>query len=382
MQLALENQYHVKVLCFEFESWSDKNNRELIITFPQVEFIILNAGRKPFIKWMLNSFREKVYRFLSNYFDLSNKALAQAISKRTHLMLTALKSIENVNCVIGHNPGALFATYEAGKIFNCPIAFDVEDFHPGEGFDVLQQKRILKMMQNLLPKFDYVSFSSAHIMRECKKVIKFTEYQHLFTIMNFFRSEEFELQTSQSSTQSEKLKLVWFSQNIDFNRGIENIVATVNKFHEKIECHLYGNLHPLFFEKILRNNSSIIIHKPLTQSDLHAALGEFDIGLAIEINKDFNRNIAITNKLLAYFQAGLYIIATNTEAQLDFLDQYPDHGLMIDESFNNFESILIKCINNVEEIRKKRIVRFETARSENWETASIQLKLSWAKLLS
>ncbi len=67
-------------------------------------------------------------------------------------------------------------------------------------------------------------------------------------------------------------------------------------------------------------------------------MSDFDIGLAIEDpTADENRNICLTNKIWSYFQAGLYIVATNTLAQQQFMQLFEQHGCICSLTGNNIE---------------------------------------------
>ncbi|MFN7860877.1 MAG: glycosyltransferase, partial [Pseudanabaena sp.] len=67
----------------------------------------------------------------------------------------------------------------------------------------------------------------------------------------------------------------------------------------------------------------------VSNGELLSRIAEHDIGLALEIPYCFNKQFTISNKLFQYLQAGLAIIATNTEGQSEFLSRYPEVGPLI-----------------------------------------------------
>src|SRR6185437_13894999 len=111
-----------------------------------------------FIPWFISVSKEKSARLLSKIFPLKNSALANAVSRRNVGLLAAVTKVSSADWVIGHNPGALWATLYAGKRLKCKTGFDVEDYHPGEGNDMHLQTLTKKLMQQVLPQMDYVSF--------------------------------------------------------------------------------------------------------------------------------------------------------------------------------------------------------------------------------
>ena len=50
-------------------------------------------------------------------------------------------------------------------------------------------------------------------------------------------------------------------------------------------------------------------------------MSNFDIGLALEPAFSFNNEIALSNKLFTYLLSGLAIIASNTRAQTNFIEE-------------------------------------------------------------
>ena len=377
IDLAIRNDYSVIVICFEFNNWSFKINNEIKEKYSKVNFVTISAGKKPFVPWFGSMFKEKMYRLISYLFDLPTSMNAQAVSRRSDLLIRALNEIESADLVIGHNPGALNATVIAAKKFNCNCGFDIEDYHPGEGQNKHLQNLVLKIMNELLPKLNYLSFASESILQEINSKITFGQNQILFPVLNLFNANEFQIP---KDNNGDKMKLVWFSQHIDFNRGLEKIVPIIYKYHNLIELHLYGNLSSDFEEKIIKNKYGIVIHPSISQIELHHELANCDIGLAIEPGKDLNNNLAVSNKIIAYFQSGIYILATDTQAQNNFLTLHHNHGVLTDKSFSNFENILLKLVSEILSIRKNKLKRFENAQHQNWDTESIILKNTWKHL--
>jgi hypothetical protein len=379
LQLAVSLKYKVTVICFEFDNWSKQLNEEIKSRFTDIDFYSLEAGRKHFFSWFLSVAEEKIYRFLGKYFSLSDKRLSQAVSRRSNLIINEIKKIKEADLVIGHNPGAIYPSIVAAQQFNCKAGFDVEDYHAGEGNDVYLQKLTLNLMKRNLPSFTYLSFASLPIQKKCLDEINLDEKTNCLTVLNYFNSDEF-IQPIQITAN--KLRLIWFSQNIDINRGLEHIIPIVKKYSDCIELHLIGNLSQRF-EEILKNNQEILTHhSPMSQLSLHQKLSEFDIGLAAEdFEKETNRNLCLTNKMISYYQAGLYILASYSDAQQEFLSSRTSHG----KCFKNavaFEAELKSLYENLGSVRENKNSLFESAKKENWENESMKLSNTWSTLLN
>lgn len=374
IRLALANSFKVEVICFIFRNWSYNLNEALLQEFKNkgVQLHCLEAGKDNLSNWFISVVKEKSTRIFSKLFTVKNNLLANAISRRNVSLISALKKIESADWVIGHNPGALWATCFAGKKLNSKMGFDVEDYHPGEGENRHLQKLTKKLMQDLLPKMKYVSFAAPLIMEQVKIDME-NSFLNGVTVLNYFPKEEFVVPKQHSTN---RLKLVWFSQNINVGRGLELVLPAVKANPTKMELHLYGNINYDFKENQLIAEN-IIIHEPLPQKELHQALGLYDVGLALESAKDLNNDLAISNKILAYLQSGLYVLATNTVAQKFFLEKYALAGVCFDYKINNSATVLELIIKEINSIRQNSVARFEEFKNTSWETESIKLMKIW-----
>lgn len=374
VKLALGEGHSVELVIFDFENWSKKFNRELKIQLDGVKITSINAGRNPFFPWLCSIFFEKLYRWLGLFISLNSSALSQAVSRRSHLIVSALRKIDGTfHLVIGHNPGALYPVVFAAKKFNCDAGFDVEDYHPGEGTNLNVQALTGKLFRRLLPLMDYVSFAAPLIMKKTIDDIG-KGNRNWFVILNYFKSTDFSIEGVKDEGP---VRLVWFSQNINYKRGLEQMVPELKHFEGKIELTLIGNKKKQFFDEYLLNNKSVKTIAPMDQKSLHAAITGFDIGLAIEPGKDKNNFIALANKLITYFQAGLFILASDTPAHQDFFAQHPSHGVAVSLERQNIPVVFEKLIEDIGMIRKQKAERLMDSRRYCWETESLKLLQAW-----
>lgn len=373
IRLALQHGYKVTVIAFVFNNWSKPLNDQLIKELNYVKWIWIAANKKPLLPWSYSVACEKWSRLAVRLGFSSVRLLANAVSRRNVLLLRAIKKVKQADWVIGHNPGALYATFVAARQLNARAGFDVEDYHPGEDNDAALQQMIKQLMQQVLPHMQYVSFAAPLIMEQTQKDIT-TDTQNWFTVNNFFSAEEF---SSPVNNDNGPLKLVWFSQNISTGRGLEHFIPVI-KNNAHLQLHLYGNCDEAFKQKWLTDCTNIILHGTLPQRQLHRELAQYDIGLAIEISVDRNRALCLTNKIMAYFQAGLYILATDTPAQQLFLKQNAGHGcitkLQADAIRQNIQGLIAKK----ETLRSLAGQRFSASQSNNWKNEAERLSTKWA----
>lgn len=364
----------MEVVCFEFDNWSYQFNQQIKEEFNKATLHIIHGGRKPFIPWAVSVFLESALRLLGRMIPLHGWMLSQAVTRRTILLMRKIERIEgNFDLIIGHNPGALYPTYIAGKRFQCRTGFDVEDYHPGEGDNKNNQRLTRLLMNEYLPEMDYVTFA-APLMKERHIDDLGFEKKDWEVILNLFNGEQFSYVESKND---DALHLVWFSQNVNFKRGLEQFIPAIKDFHGKIQLTLIGNKKETFFSEFVEGNEFIKYLPPIEQSELNKCVCEFDVGLAIEQGKDYNNVIALSNKLITYYQAGLFVLASDTPAQQQFFSEFPLHGIAVPLQEDQVHTALQKLLNQKEEIRSAKRSRFDAAGRHSWETESEKLLRIW-----
>jgi glycosyltransferase involved in cell wall biosynthesis len=374
IRLALHLKKQVTVICFRFNNWSTGINDKLLSEFQDVKIIQIDGEKSSFFSWLTSSISEWINRKLSKWISLPLFMHAVAISRRSQLLVDALKKVSAADWVVGHNPGAIYATYKASQKFKCKSGFDVEDYHPGEGNDKHLQNITLSLMKKIFPKFNYVSFASQSILNESEKKIGSFLNQKSIVVNNCFPENEF---IEPATINDNRLRVVWFSQHIDKSRGLEQIIPIVHKHFDKINLTLFGNCNESFKQKYIDGQNGIELGGIMPQLDLHQRLSTFDIGLAIEPGKDLNNELALSNKVYAYLQAGLFIIATDTIEQHSFLKKLPDAGIIVNKKFTNIEDLFIQLHANIENLRNEKLNRFAKAKSYSWQNLSTQLTNLW-----
>ena len=79
---------------------------------------------------------------------------------------------------------------------------------------------------------------------------------------------------------------------------------------------------------------------------------------------------------MAYFQSGLYIVATNTMAQSNFINRHQNHGLLY-SSIIELKQLIDDLQSKKKDIRMNRYVRYHQAKEFCWEIESMKLLTVW-----
>ena len=373
----------ITVVAFHLHNWTDEKEKDLRKELGRVKFHYLEAGRKPLFAWLYSTLLEKASRLVPALLPHTPFLAALAIDKRSYLLYDWIKrNKDGYDLIIAHNPPAFYAAAVLAKKSGTPFALDIEDYHPGEGNNKIVRDCMGYLMRRFLKKVTYASYASPLI----KKYAVENEYDGdgngSLVVNNTFPASEF-VPAGSAGPVAGKLQIVWFSQFIDYGRGLEKVLPSLDRFGDRIGLTLFGSIREGFFEKEIKKREYIDCPGALSQLQLHQSLGAFDIGLALEDGTvDLNRNLCLTNKIWSYYLAGLFIVATDTEAQQLFLKERPQHGTCTALSGDVFGKLMEDLIANKQSIRDGRRERLKAASGEGWENESQLLKRKWTEILS
>ncbi len=345
----------------------------------KVDFHILSARRNPMLAWLVSSVVFSLSGIALQTMPHSKKALSINIHKLTYFLLRYIKKLPKPDLVIGHNIGAFYPTYLIAKKYEIPFGIDIEDYHAGESNNASIAGNIKELCDFILPKATYLTAASPKIWEHTNKDLHHASANAVI-INNCFSKNEFRQPTAKNS---DRLQIVWFSQNISFGRGLEQVIPVIKELVDKAELHLFGNMDADFSKAYVTGVSNITVHEPLPQVQLHTYLANYDIGLAIEPSKDLNNSIAISNKINAYCQAGLYILASNTPAQAQWMKEKPGYGKIINlRNAKEISQSILNCHSQLNELRGTAIKRFTEGEAYSWENESKKIIHLWEKAVA
>jgi hypothetical protein len=392
----LKSDYDVQIICVNrSEKWFQEDLKFIKENKLNVDFI--NLFRRPFLTWLITHFKQKIALSFYPFFKNSIKVSAYA-SDKSCILLTSLifgnKSYREVDMILGFGAGALYPVYKMGETLKKPTYFDVEDFHPGESIvrDVKNEKKRRELLyKKLLHKLDYITFASPLIQDFTLKLISSTLNSNV--ILNSFPKNDFVQQNKTvECTNIQTVKIVWFGQKISFGRGLEeftNALVELNKQNNKIEIYFIGEMDIQFRKEVLTPKEILLDPKNIyfkflpiqKQLNLHQMLSDFHIGLALEKNQsDLNRQLCLTNKIIAYAQAGLCILASDTLAQKSFLEEFPEMGFVTGQSSKNMKINIENILLQIDKINEESLKRMKKSESFSWERESVKLMNSIKKL--
>ncbi|WP_179004966.1 hypothetical protein [Winogradskyella forsetii] len=369
---ALKKEFKCYVMSFKHQDWTLELTEAIKSRNPEVHFIEIDR-KLDVIQTIYCKMLQKIAILLNNIFPKSFKICAWASNDKAAqlwFMVNNLRKTVRPSRVIAHNLGAFYPAVKLSEKQGASLQLDIEDYYPGEALYFNkkheQQNRMYIMARSFL-EANSITYASEGIKLECQKHFKVEKQTEEVTIINAFKATDF---VEPKSVASNKIKCVWFSQHIGPNRGLEQVFEAAKISHE-VEFHLIGNRNQAYLDTV-DLSKNIILHDIMTQEQLHDFLSQMDIGLALEnADADYNRDICLTNKFLAYAQSGLFILATHTFGQSQFLNNLEyNAGIIMNTS-------LPKTLHHIDKAvlsKESRIARWKNAKSFSWENEQLKLK--------
>lgn len=367
--------YNVTVVSFEFQNWSKPLNDRLITEFEQkVQFVTLPGDRTNKREWIKASFVHLLARFFIRLKPNNIYFTAIAFSKQSWLLLLALRRL-HIACdlVIAHNPGAFLPAFFYAEKVKGKLGFDLEDYHPGEHNDPVVVKRLTSLMRKLFTRANVITASSPLILSQSESLImnskiKRTVIQNVFSV---------KLQPAFKQEVQGPLKLIWFSQTIGLNRGLQDAVQAMGCIDNfTIHLTIIGNCKK-DSEKFLlgllpTKKHAITFLPPMPEELLVGECNHHHIGLALEPGFSLNNSMALSNKLFTYLLAGNAIVASETPAQKKFLEENPSVGETYSRGdYRQLATLLRNYYYQPEKLNEARMAAYELAKNEmNWEKES------------
>ncbi len=372
VRAVLEAGYEATVLKFVIDNWSAEYEAIIEKELPQVEWITINVGRKPFMPWFLSALASYIAKLELNLFGDNPKLISYFLDKRSFLINKKLNTInKDYHIVIAHNPGAFWASSRFAAKHNIPLGIDVEDYHPGEYKDAKRSGYMTKMMNKVLFGASYITAASPLILQYATRGISNTKAKQQL-INNVFSLKHQPAFNDLPINSGVPLKLFWFSQFLGTDRGLQDVISAMNLIDDfSVQLTLMGNSSESLKTELLsiltNNKHSIVFKNARPEKELITESANHHIGLALENGANLNRDLCLTNKLFTYLLAGNAIVASDTNAQKLFMDENPQVGDMYNAGDSDMLAGVLKGLYNNEALLAKRKVSYQLAKDKyNW----------------
>jgi glycosyltransferase involved in cell wall biosynthesis len=367
-----EQGFDVIVLYQYWSSWAEETDKKLVAG---KKFRIRQLGGSPKKeKWiyMFTRLSQKIAGVLTKMKIYDFGIAGHALCRSYYLLLSAAKKCK-ADLYIAHNLGALGIAVHAAHANKSYCGFDAEDFHRfEEENDPKATKSMLKafLEQKYFQRLNYITTASPLITKAYTALFPSLKFS---TILNVFPKRSQSLNKEKTSLP---IKLAWFSQTVGLNRGIDDVINALGLITEcRPELHILGNINNNVRNKLkelARKNNlchQLFFYEPIPGENIYHFLQGFDIGLALEPGFSINNNIALSNKIFKYMQAGLSLIVSDTEAQKLFYEQNRETGFCYERgNVCSLAEIILKLSNDRDLLHNQQKESLEKFNNRyNWE---------------
>lgn len=203
------------------------------------------------------------------------------------------------------------------------VAVDIEDWYSHDYINAMRPVQLLQEAEKFV--LENAVYSTCPSKSMSKALGSFYSLQRLPAVIynGFSVTENKRLNKQERKANS----LVWFSQVIGPNRGLEKVMEALNHLTIPVELHMLGRLVPGYDEQLhslISNKHQLFFYQPVQHYALLPFLAQFQTGLATENPYPENKNTTVSNKILQYLQAGCSVLATGTKGQEEIARELPD----------------------------------------------------------
>lgn len=315
----------IMLYCF-FINWATEKD---ILLLKEAAWKFKMIGGSPLknkIQFLFTRIRNRFCRII-NKWNIQDFFFAERTQARCYdELLTEAKKIK-ADWYIAHNLGALPVAAKAASYHNTKAGFDFEDYYRGEilGDDIINLKRISYLEEKYVPSLNYISAASPLIL---DAVLKDFPAINIYTITlnNCFPLKQQPVFRDKDPV-NRTLSLFWFSQTIGINRGLEALIQALLKNNDPLVSLTFaGRCNTDIKDYIDQHAASIknSLHFAgiIRPEELPTFASGFDVGMALELQEPYNRDICLTNKIFTYLLAGNAIILSETSMQAAFNEKY------------------------------------------------------------
>ena len=203
------------------------------------------------------------------------------------------------------------------------VAFDFEDWYAEDYPNCFRPVNLFRENEvHALKYAEYVTCPSDSMSIALQQYYKFD--RQVSVVYNSFPPGNIQDNHIQKIPNS----LVWFSQTLGPNRGIEDFMHVLRQLDIPVEIHFIGfssiSYREYLVECLNDTPHKVKIHSLMKHSDMVNFVKQFEYGLALEESFPLSRDLTITNKILLYLQLNLHVIATSSQGHLELKSNFGD----------------------------------------------------------
>jgi glycosyltransferase involved in cell wall biosynthesis len=238
--------------------------------------------------------------------------------------------------IIAHYVPALAVAAAAARRRGVPFAFDAEDDHFGEFAAAAQESLPARLVRHLEAKYlrrcAFVTAASEGIAQALADRYGITPPTAVHNVFSW--SERSRLDRAVRDRRGPALSLIWYSQVVGLNRGIQDAIRAAGLVKGEVQLHIRGRLDEITRAQLTALARDCGVHERLHfhatvhPDELLSRVSEHDIGLALEQPVNANKSHTCSNKSFFYLLAGLAVAATDVPGQRAILNTCPEAAFL------------------------------------------------------
>lgn len=351
MEFLVNNGAIVDVLYLETFQKNYKFDEEIIVRNPSVNFIKLSKFEAAGFQKVKDRFHRSVAKLLAMFSLTEWFGYQNWFSKRIDSGLN--KKSQFFNFLIAYNFESLPVGLKLASRFGAKLIYDIEDLYAYAG---------TKCDRSII-KIEEFYYSKAYAILLASPYFKSIIFDH-YKVNGHVLRNVFDHLPPQGIVEADGyIKLVWFSQTVGLDRGLQDIISAINdpRF-ANFQLTIIGNCS-IKVKSILEQLGPIahqqgqVLYRPLLgYYELGYVLQGFDVGLLLEQADSLNRDLCETNKGFQYLSAGIPFILSNTIAQRAFHEENEDCSFIYERgNIIELQNILLKLMEpgQIDELKDK-----------------------------
>lgn len=214
---------------------------------------------------------------------------------------------------------------KAGK----KVSFDFEDWYSRDYLTADRATGLLTKVEEFALENGLFCTAASETMAAALRRA-YPASKSITTIYNSFPDDESAgIDITRKSTAGEPLRMIWTSRTVGPDRGLEVLLEALQSITHAVELHIIGKCAEGYEQLLIKawpseKGHRLLFHDFIPHKELLQRISMYDLGLAIERYEPDSRNTTVTNKLLQYLQAGICVLATDTEGQKEVARYFPD----------------------------------------------------------
>ena len=309
------------------------------------------------------SFYSKAYRLWSRLRARCGRVLLKHRVRNANALGYAVSSLyrcafrQRAQLTITHLEPALWVGLEL-KRMGFAIGVDFEDWYSEGSTEAPLNTQSLQFYKDLERK---ILTCAVHVTTTTRSMASALQEAYSSGDITVIYNSTPVIAAGPSSPSDDTLRLLWFSQTLGKDRGLQDIFAALPLLRGQWSLELRAKASPNMSGWVESQvapalRSRVRIEPTVPPEELSNVVACHDVGLALEQPCCLNKQLTASNKIFQYLQSGLLVASTDTPGQREVLSEIPLAGLCYAPGdFQALAEILNGWIGELPKIRQRKV---------------------------